>query len=130
PAEEVAPLRNQSTGNCLVDLHTLGNMRLGKENTARFRCRLENGREQMSQTAADVPNRAEDGEIVRCNDWRNSALRLRPHTRIEDLRLLWMLFEIRKDVADCGLAAAHYLLECSPALPQHGKAHKPYIGTH
>ena len=130
PAEEVALLQNQSTGDCLVDAHTLDDMRLVKENTAQLRYRLEYGLEQMSQAAADVTNRAEDGEIVRLNDWGNSALRLRFHTRIEDLRLLRMLSEIRKDVAHCGLAAAHYLLKCSPALPEHGKPHKSYIGAH
>src|SRR5207302_4876625 len=109
----------------LVDAHTLDDMRLVKQNTAQFRCRLEYGLEQMSQAAANVTNRAEDGEIVGCKNWRNNALRLRLHTRIEDLRLLRMPSKIRKNVAHRRLAAAHYLLKRSPALPEHGKPDKP-----
>src|ERR1700756_1790854 len=105
-------------------------MGLVKTNPAQLRARLEYGLEQMSQAAANVTNRVEDGEIVRCNNWRNNALRLRLHARIEDLRLLRVPSEIRHDVAHCGLAAAHHLLKCSPALPEHGKPYKPYIGAH
>src|SRR4030095_6279887 len=130
PSEEVATLQNQSTADCLVDHHTLDDMRLVKENTPQFRCGLEYGLEQMSQAAANVANRVEDGEIIHCDDWRNGALRLRLHARMEDLGLLRMFSEIRKDVAYCALAAAYYLLKCSPALPEHGERYKPYISAH
>jgi len=105
-------------------------MRLVEENTTQFRCRPEDCLKQMPQATADVTNRAKYGEIVGVNDWWNCALRLRLHTRIENLRLLRMLFEISKDFAHCGLAGAHYLLKSAPTLPEHWKAHKPYIGAH
>src|SRR5690242_14558217 len=98
-AKEVAALQNQSTDDCPIDTHTFDHMRLVEQNTAQLRCRLEYGLKQMSQAAANISNRVEDGEIVRRKNWRNNALRLRLHARIEDLRLLRMPFKIRKDVA-------------------------------
>src|SRR5689334_2426173 len=108
--KEVPAFSRQSTADCLVRFHALDDVWLVKENTARFGRGFEYGLEQVPEPAANITNRMKAGKIVRCNNWRNGDLRLRLHARIEDLRFLGMLLEIRENVAHRRLAPAHHLL--------------------